>query len=78
MDTFVVEEFSTLMFDVLGRFIILAHPVGERIRYMEYLFLLAFVLKHSNAPFGMIPRNEILLELCPAETNVLSDAGATG
>jgi hypothetical protein len=33
------------------------------------------VLKHSNALFKMLACSEILLELCPVEANVLSDAG---
>jgi hypothetical protein len=50
---------------------------GSEQRIYGIYFLPAFVLlKHSNALFERMPRNEILLELCPAETNVLSDAGA--
>jgi hypothetical protein len=50
---------------------------GREEHIYRIYFLLAFVvLKLSNALFEMMARNEILLELCPAETNVLSDAGA--
>lgn len=62
------------MFGIINCLVILVHPMGGKSLYTEYILVVFVVLKHSNALFKMMVCCEILLELCPAEANVLSDA----
>jgi hypothetical protein len=63
------------MFGVINRLLILVHPMGGKSLYTEYILVVFVVPKRSNALFKRMACSEILLELCPAEANVLSDAG---